>query len=76
MIEPEKYVKLIEKALPNFIEVKAGMAVGFARLQERLKYKDMPLHEEIKKFSEKLADSLGYRIIDEKRNSRVVLLKK
>lgn len=76
MIEPEKYAKLIEKALPDFIEVKAGMAVGFARLQGRLKYEDMPLHKEIKEFSEKIADSLGYKIVNEKEDSRVVLLKK
>jgi len=76
MIEPEKYAKLIEKALPHFVEVKAAMSVGFARLQDRLKYEDMPLHKEIKEFSKKLADSLGYRIVDEKEDSRVVLLKK
>jgi len=76
MIEPEKYAKLIEKALPDFVEVKAGMAVGFARLQNRIKYEDMPLHKEIKEFSEKLANSLEYKIADEKKNSRVILLKK
>lgn len=76
MSDPEKYAKLIEKALPNFVEVKAGMAVGFARLQNRIKYEDMALHEEIKEFSEKLSDCLGYKIADEKKESRVVLLKK
>jgi len=76
MIEPERYTKLIEKALPDFIEVKAGMAVGFARLQNRIKYEDMASHNEIKEFSEKLSNSLGYKIADEKNDSRVVLLKK
>jgi tRNA wybutosine-synthesizing protein 1 len=76
MLEPEKYAKLIEKALPEFVEVKAGMSVGFARLQNRIGYDDMASHEEIKEFAEKIADSIGYEIKDEKRDSRVVLLTK
>jgi tRNA wybutosine-synthesizing protein 1 len=74
MIEPEKYAKLIEKALPNFVECKSFMSVGFSR--QRLPYSAMPLHKEIREFSEKLANSLGYKIADEKKDSRVVLLKK
>jgi tRNA wybutosine-synthesizing protein 1 len=76
MFEPEKYAKLIEKVSPDFIEVKAGMAVGFARLQNRIRYEDMASHDEIKEFAEKIANSIGYEIKDEKRDSRVVLLKK
>jgi len=76
MFEPEKYAKLIERALPDFIEVKAGMAVGFARLQNRIKYEDMASHNEIKEFAEKIANSINYKIKDEKRDSRVVLLSK
>ena len=74
MFGPEKYAKLIDKALPDFVEVKAGMAVGFSRLQNRIKYEDMASHDEIKEFAEKLADSLDYEIKDEKKDSRVVLL--
>jgi tRNA wybutosine-synthesizing protein 1 len=74
--EPEKYAKLIEKALPNFVEVKAGMAVGFSRIQKRIKYEDMASHDEIREFAGKLADSIGYKIKDEKRDSRVILLSK
>jgi tRNA wybutosine-synthesizing protein 1 len=74
--EPEKYSKLIDKALPDFVEIKAGMAVGFARLQNRIKYEDMASHEEIKEFAEKIAGSMGYEIKDEKKDSRVVLLTK
>ena len=76
MSEPDKYAKLIEKALPDFVEVKAGMSVGFARLQNRIKYEDMASHDEIKEFAEKISNSLGYKIKDEKRDSRVVLLNK
>jgi tRNA wybutosine-synthesizing protein 1 len=74
MIGPEKYAKLIEKALPDFLEVKSFMSVGFSR--QRLAYSTMPSHEEIKEFAKKIADSTGYKIADEKRDSRVVLLKK
>jgi tRNA wybutosine-synthesizing protein 1 len=74
MIEPEKYAKLIEKTSPNFIEVKSFMSVGFSR--QRLPYSIMPFHEEIKDFAEKISESIGYKIADEKRDSRVVLLKK
>jgi tRNA wybutosine-synthesizing protein 1 len=76
MSEPEKYAKLIERASPDFVEIKAGMAVGFSRTQNRIRYEDMASHDEIKEFSEKVADSLGYKITNEKRDSRVVLLTK
>ena len=74
MKEPEKYAKLIEKAMPNFVEVKSFMSVGFSR--QRLPYSSMSSHEEIREFSEKLSASLGYKIANEKKDSRVVLLKK
>jgi tRNA wybutosine-synthesizing protein 1 len=74
MYEPEKYAKLIEKALPDFVEVKAGMAVGFSRTQNRIRYEDMASHDEIKEFAERIADCIGYKIKDEKKDSRVVLL--
>ena len=74
MIEPEQYAKLIQIASPTFIEVKAFMSVGFSR--KRLPYSAMPLHEEIKDFSQKIADLTDYKITDEKKESRVVLLKK
>jgi len=76
MLEPEKYAELIDKTSCDFIEVKAGMAVGFARLQNRIKYEDMASHKEIKEFAEKIANSIDYKIADEKRDSRVALLKK
>jgi len=36
----------------------------------------MASHDEIKEFSGKIADCIGYKVTDEKRDSRVVLLKK
>ncbi len=75
-INPEKYAKLILKGEPDFIEVKAAMAVGFSRIQGRFKYEDMLRHEEIKKFASELAGLTGYPLRDEKADSRVVLLSK
>lgn len=73
MKEPEKYAALIKKAEPDFVEIKAAMSVGFARL--RMNYPDMLKHAEIKSFSEKLSDILGCKFADEKADSRVALLK-
>ncbi|MBN2202675.1 MAG: 4-demethylwyosine synthase TYW1 [Candidatus Aenigmarchaeota archaeon] len=74
MKSPEKYSELLVKASPNFVEVKSFMSVGFSR--NRLPYSAMPTHEEIKEFSQKICDNTDYKIADEKKSSRVVLLKK
>lgn len=74
MHSPEKYAKLIKKAKPYFVEVKAYMAVGFSRA--RIGMEGMPYHEEIVDFSKKIAEYLGWKIIDEHKESRVVLLGK
>ncbi len=68
----KEYSKLIKKANPMFVELKAFMAVGYARY--RLQYSDMPSHEEIKNFAKEICSHTGLKIIDEKENSRVVLL--
>ena len=68
------YVALIKKANPHFIEVKAYMFVGFSR--KRMKKENMPFHEDVREFSEKLAKELGWKIIDEHERSRVCLLAK
>ncbi len=74
MLQAEKYAALIEKAKPDFVEVKAAMPVGFART--RMNYADMLKHAEVKEFSEKLATASGYKFADEKADSRVMLLKR
>jgi len=71
---PEGYAKIIEKTGSDFVEVKAYMCVGFSR--RRLGMNNMPLHGEIKAFTEELARETGYSIIDESEQSRVVLMKK
>ena len=73
-IEPENYAKLIQKAKPNFVEVKAFMFVGGSR--ERLELKNMPYHKDILKFAKELAKLTKYKIKDQKKESRVVLLVK
>jgi len=68
----KEYAKLDERANPWFIEPKGYMFVGYSR--QRMKLDNMPSHEEIKKFGEKLAELLGYEIEAEREDSRVVLL--
>ena len=72
--EPEKYAKLIKRAKVHFVECKAYMAVGFSRA--RIGMEGMPSHEEIKEFSKKLAKELGWKVIDEQKESRVCLIAK
>ena len=70
----EGYAGLIRKAQPTYIEAKAYMHVGFSR--QRLGYKNMPSHHEIREFSEQLADLTRYKLMNESTDSRVVLLSK
>jgi len=74
MAHPEQYAELIRKSNPLFVELKAYMWVGHSR--NRLKIDNMPLHSEIRDFAEKVAQILGWKVIDEKPASRVVLLMK
>ena len=74
MVEPENYAALIKLAEPVFVEVKAYMCVGSSR--ERLTLENMPRHHEVKSFAEKIASESGYKVVDEKEESRVVLLMK
>ena len=72
MINPEKYAELIEKAEPDFIEVKAYMCVGSSR--ERLTLDNMPTFKEVKDFGKRIGDECGREISNESEVSRVVLL--
>lgn len=66
------YAKLDEKASPTFIEPKGYVFVGASR--NRLHFSNMPRHEQIQSFSQKLAEQLGYEQVMEKEDSLVVLL--
>jgi len=74
MKSPKKYAELIKKYKPSFVEAKAYMWVGYSKT--RLKQENMPTHKEILDFARKIAEYSGYKIIDKKEESRVVLLSK
>jgi len=74
MGNPELYAELIKKADPDFVELKAYMFVGHSQL--RLEIKNMPFHEDIKEFAESITKSIGWKIVAEKPESRVILLMK
>jgi tRNA wybutosine-synthesizing protein 1 len=68
----KKYVKLNRLANPNFIEPKGYVFVGYSR--NRMKLNNMPSHEDIHLFGKNLGQLLGYNLIMEKKDSRVILL--
>jgi tRNA wybutosine-synthesizing protein 1 len=73
-MDASKFLPLIERASPDFIEAKAYMHLGYSRL--RLDRGRMPEHEDIRAFSENLEKMSGYSIADESQISRVVLLRR
>ncbi|MGM5481403.1 MAG: 4-demethylwyosine synthase TYW1 [Nanobdellota archaeon] len=71
----EGFADLLEEADPDFIEVKGYMHVGES--QQYLNRDNMPFHEEIRQFSEKLSPLLeNYAVVTEHEPSRVILLAK
>ncbi|MEM3615543.1 MAG: 4-demethylwyosine synthase TYW1 [Candidatus Methanomethylicia archaeon] len=72
MEKHDSYAKLICKAEPNFVEVKAYEWVGESR--KRLPRAAMPYMEDIRGFAEKLSELIGYKIRGEYEPSGVVLL--
>ena len=72
MHDPEGYARLILKAEPDFVEVKAYMHLGRSRL--RLSRDAMPGHQEIMEFAARLSEEIGYPLEAEVPLSRVALL--
>ncbi len=69
------YKELILKGNPDFVEVKGFMRLGEAR--QDFKWDNMPSHEYVKAFAEKLAEKLdNYEIKAEHKPSSAVLLSK
>jgi len=68
----EAYAKLDAQAQPTFIEPKGYVFVGSSR--NRLHFSNMPTHDQIRNFGQKLAEQLGYEQVIEKADSLVVLL--
>jgi tRNA wybutosine-synthesizing protein 1 len=66
------FAKLDALASPTFIEPKGYVFVGSSRT--RLHFSNMPTHDLIKSFGQKLAGQLGYSLLKEKPDSFVVLL--
>ncbi len=68
------YARLIERANPTYVEPKAYMHVGFSR--QRIGFENTPTHLEIRDFGFYLAKGIGYSVIGESEDSRVVLFSK
>lgn len=66
------YAKLDEIAQPLFIEPKGYVFVGSSR--NRMTIANMPNHEHVKQFSQKLSETLGYEMVLQKPDSFVTLL--
>ncbi|RLE39199.1 4-demethylwyosine synthase TYW1 [Candidatus Woesearchaeota archaeon] len=74
MFNPAGYAAIIKKYQPVYVEAKAYVWVGHSR--ERLGIESMPQHQEIKSFAEDLSELSDYKIVNEKKESRVLLLKR
>jgi tRNA wybutosine-synthesizing protein 1 len=72
MVRSEDYARLIARAEPDFVEVKAYMHLG--RSRDRLTREDMPQHYEIMEFARTLGEALGYELEADVPLSRVALL--
>ncbi len=68
----DDYAKLDNIASPNFIEPKGYVFVGASR--ERMTLANMPSHDEIREFAAALGQKIGYRILRERRDSRVLVM--
>jgi len=74
MTDEAGFAALIQKANPDFVEIKSYMHVGFSRL--RLTRENMAEQEEIRKFAASIAELAGYQYAGESEPSRVVVLSK
>ena len=68
----KEYARLVDKASPLFVEPKGYVFVGSSR--KRMNLSNMPSHNNVRNFGEKLAETLGYELTMEQPDSRVVLL--
>ena len=66
------YADLIEKAEPNFIEVKAYEWVGAS--QKRLPKEAMPFMKDVRLFAKRISELTGYQIKEEYEPSGAILL--
>jgi tRNA wybutosine-synthesizing protein 1 len=73
-IAPERYASLLQDSGAQFIEVKGYMYLGYSR--NRLQRKNMPEHEAVRTFAEKISAACDYSVRDENRLSRVVCMER
>jgi tRNA wybutosine-synthesizing protein 1 len=73
-IAPERYAAILQDSGARFVEVKGYMYLGYSR--NRLKRENMPEHDAVRSFAEKIAAASDYAIKDENRLSRVVCLER
>ena len=71
---PEKYAAILQNSGARFVEVKGYMYLGYSR--NRLARENMPEHEYVRSFAEKIAAASDYRFKDENILSRVVCLER
>jgi tRNA wybutosine-synthesizing protein 1 len=71
---PERYAGILQDAGASFVEIKGYMYLGYSR--NRLARENMPEHAEVRRFAEKVATACDYRIKDENKLSRVVVLER
>lgn len=72
MDDPQGYAGIISKSEPSFVEIKAYMHVGSST--RRLGFDAMPSHACIVALAQEIADTSGYKLVDEMAKSRVALL--
>jgi tRNA wybutosine-synthesizing protein 1 len=72
MIHPQEYARIIQRANPDFVEIKAYMFVGSSR--QRLKLDNMPQFDDVYRFARSVAKYCNKEVVDESQESRVVLL--
>ena len=68
----EEYARLDRVADPTFIEPKGFVFVGESR--KRMSIDNMPSHQSVKLFGQKLGEQLGMCVLKERSDSRVVLV--
>jgi len=71
---PEKYAAILQGSGARFVEVKGYMYLGYSR--NRLERKNMPEHDAVRAFAERIAAVCDYKYHDENRLSRVVCLER
>jgi len=73
-VAPEGYAKLLQDSGATFVEVKGYMYLGYSR--NRLQRYNMPEHEKVRTFAERIASSCDYKVRDENPLSRVICLER